>query len=319
VVRRDRTSVEQRPAPMKQQMRTMLLAAQSQALSGLAAGILAITLFALTPTTTRTLVGQFSGLDIGLIRTVGGGAFAIPLIIGFRIRAPDGRREWQLILLFSLGCFALFPSLFSIGTQKTSATHASLIMASMPLTMSAIGFLLNKRAPPLAWFAGAALALAGELVLISIADRGASPQSVITGDLLVLVSCIAFCVGAVAGSRLTARIGPWRPTFWAIAIAGAALFPLALAKNQSVLAFNISPTICAALIHIVVGANILACVAWSFALARGGIARVASLQFAQPALAMFFAAALLGESIGVGLLVCGMAILAGVIIAWRST
>jgi hypothetical protein len=66
------------------------------------------------------------------------------------------------------------------------------------------------------------------------------------------------------------------------------------------------------------GATILACVAWSFALARGGIARVAPLQFAQPVLALIFAAALLGERVSFASILCGITILAGVVIAWRN-
>jgi drug/metabolite transporter (DMT)-like permease len=283
-----------------------------------AGGILTITLFALTPTTTRVAISQVDGVDIGLIRTVGGGAIAVALILLFQIRPPNGRHQWRGLLLYSFGSFVLFPSMFSIGTKWTSAAHASLIMASMPLVTSAIGFRLDRRAPRPAWFAGAALALAGEIVLISIVRGGSAAQPTITGDLIVLVSCVSFCVGAVAGSRVAAQIGPWRPTYWALGIAGLALLPLAAIEFRTLPVSALTPVVWIALFHLTVGASLLACVAWAFALARGGIARVAPLQFAQPALALFFAAVLLGESIGPVLLACGAAILLGVAIAWQN-
>jgi drug/metabolite transporter (DMT)-like permease len=290
----------------------------SQQLFALAAGLLTITLFALTPTTTRMAIAQISGLDIGLVRTVGGGAMAIALIIVFRIRPPSGRVQWQFLALFCLGSFVLFPSLFSLGTQNTSAAHASLVMASMPLVTSSIGFMLDGRFPRPAWLCGAALALVGELVLILIMNGGLSVQATAFGDLVVLASCISFCVGAVAGSRLAARIGPWRPTFWAIGIASVALFPLAVTEIGNISRITLTPSTWVALIHLSAGASVLACITWSYALARGGIARVAPLQFAQPVLALAFAATLLKETVSLALLLCGGVILVGVVIAWRS-
>jgi drug/metabolite transporter (DMT)-like permease len=104
-----------------------------------AAGMLTITLFALTPTTTRLAISQLNGLDIALFRVVGGGVAAFILIALFRVRPPYERAQWKLLALFSTGSFILFPTLFSVGTQNTSAIHASLIMASMPLVTSSLG------------------------------------------------------------------------------------------------------------------------------------------------------------------------------------
>jgi uncharacterized membrane protein len=132
------------------------------------------------------------------------------------------------------------------------------------------------------------------------------------------VSCVSFCIGAVAGSRVAVQIGPWRPTFWAIGIASLALFPLAAFKFETLPVSTLTPAVWTALFHLTVGASMLACVAWAFALARGGIARVAPLQFAQPMLAVAFAAAILGEAISPALLICGAVILFGVAIAWQN-
>jgi len=283
-----------------------------------AAGMLTITLFALTPTTTRLAISQLSGLDIALFRVVGGGVAAFILIALFRIRRPSERAQWKLLALFSAGSFILFPTLFSVGTQNTSAIHASLIMASMPLVTSSLGFVLDQRAPRIAWLLGAALAVIGEVVLIFTANESLSAQPSIAGDLLVLLGCAAFCVGAVAGSRAARLIGPWRSTLWAIAVAGAALFPIAATHIESFSSLTFDPVIWIALFHLSMCATILACVAWSFALARGGIARVAPLQFAQPVLALIFAAALLGERVSFASILCGITILTGVVVAWRN-
>jgi drug/metabolite transporter (DMT)-like permease len=200
---------------------------QSSNVLALAVGLFTITLFALTTTTARAAIALVDGMDIGLICTVGGGGIAIVLILLFRVHPPSQRRQWYDLLLFSLGSFILFPSLFSIGTGWTSAAHASLIMASTPLVTSALGFVLDRHMPRPASLAGAALALTGEIVLIAIVEGGSTAEPTTAGDLIVFASCVSFCIGAVAGSRVAAQIGPWRPTFWAIGLASLALFPFA--------------------------------------------------------------------------------------------
>jgi drug/metabolite transporter (DMT)-like permease len=170
----------------------------------------------------------------------------------------------------------------------------------------------------MAWLVGAALAVIGEVVLIFTTNESSSGQPTIAGDLLVLLGCMAFCTGAVAGSRAARLIGPWRSTFWAIAVAGAALFPIAATDIESFSSLTFDPVVWIALFHLSMGATILACVAWSFALAHGGIARVAPLQFAQPVLALIFAAALLGERVSFGSVLCGVTTLTGVVVAWRN-
>jgi len=220
-------------------------------------------------------------------------------------------------LYFQSVALCYFPSSLGLA-QSTSATHAGLIMASMPLVTGAIGFMLDRKLPRAASLLGAALGLAGETALVLAADRGAPAQSTTVGDLVVLVSCASFCVGAVAESRLTARIGPWRPTLWAIALAGVVLLPPAMHEwsRVSIAASTLATWL--ALIHLCVGASGIACVAWPFALARGGIARVAPLQFAQPLLAVVFAAALLGEHVSPAQMLYGAVILLGLVAVWRG-
>jgi drug/metabolite transporter (DMT)-like permease/uncharacterized protein YjiS (DUF1127 family) len=290
----------------------------SKTAAALGAGVIAITLFALTPTTTRLAIVQVEGLDIGLSRTLGASMIAILLILLLRIPPPRRPAEWQGLGLFSLGCFILFPLLFSIGTQSTSAAHASLIMACMPVVTSAFGFVLDRHLPGAAWLAGAALALLGEIVLIVAAKGMPSVQPTIGGDLIVLISCVSFSLGAVAGSRTAARIGAWRATFWAIGVASIALLPVAVAQSATLSIGTLAPITWLALLHLSVGATLIACIAWPFALEQGGISRIAPLQFLQPVLALVFAAVVLGEGLGTVTLSCGVAILLGLVITWRN-
>jgi hypothetical protein len=96
----------------------------------LAAAATTIILFALTPATTLVAAAQIDGLSIGIIRTVGGGLVALPLLLVFRLRPPQRWNDWKLLILSAIGSFAGFPILFSLGSQRTSASHAALTWPS---------------------------------------------------------------------------------------------------------------------------------------------------------------------------------------------
>lgn len=291
----------------------------SESILVLVAASVTIILFALTPSTTLVAVTQIDGFSIGIVRTVGTGLVALPLLLIFRLRPPQKWDDWRLLILSALGSFAAFPVLFSLGSQRTSASHAALIMAVMPLLVGVIGMTIDRRMPRPGWFMGASMAVAGESALFAFRDGGSVEVSV-TGDALVLSGCLMFAVGVVAGARLTTRYNPWAATFWAITLAGVGLAPLAAlhVSAMPLSAIAIAPATAVALLHLTLGATILANVAWLWALARGGIARIAPLQFGQPVLALLFASLLLGEYLTLRLALAGLLIVAGIIVSYRA-
>lgn len=277
-----------------------------------------VILFALTPTTTRVAVAQVDGLTIGLLRPVAAGLAAAPLLLIFRLRPPTRAADWGLLIVSALANFAAFPVFFSLGQQMTSATHASLIMAVMPLFIGILGMIIDGRLPRLGWFTGAAMAVVGEAALVAMHDGGPSVEATLTGDMIVLLSCILFAVGIVAGARLSTRLNLWASTFWAITIASLTLVPVAVLRTRSLAWSSLAEETWIALGHVTVGATILANIAWLWALSRGGIVRVAPLQFAQPVLAVAFACLLLREHLSPFLLLIGALIVIGIVIAYRG-
>jgi drug/metabolite transporter (DMT)-like permease len=288
-----------------------------QALLVFAAATLTIVLFALVPVTTRIATSQLDGSLVGTFRTVGAGILVVPILLLARLRPPSDRSGWLLLGPSAFGAFIGFPLLFSMGTQRTSACHASLIMAAIPLFTGLIGSAAKSCLPRLRWVIGAGIALGGETVLISGASNSATgtvPSSVL-GDLLVLASCLSVATGFVAGAHLTQKIGTFAATFWAIALASIALAPFEAMAASRVPWTDLAPQCWAALLHLTVGAGVIGFVAWFWALARGDIARVSVLQFFQPVVALIFAGVILSERLTLPLLLAAATILAGVAIA----
>jgi drug/metabolite transporter (DMT)-like permease len=279
---------------------------------------LAIVLFALSPVTARVSVGLLDGVNLGLIRVVGTGILALPVLVICRLKPPERLQDWGLLAVSSLGTFAAFPLLFAVGSQNTSAAHVSLIMASMPLFTGLVAATFDARFPGRAWFLGAAMAMAGEVLMVLTKHPSKATGSV-SGDLVVLAGCILCASGSAAGARLTARTGTWSATFWATALAGLGLAPFAVFKLSGGAAWRpIELLTWAAIAHFTIVAGLLAFVAWFWALARGGAVRIAPLQFGQPVLALLFASVLLREQLTPQLIFSAALILGGIVISYQS-
>lgn len=284
------------------------------------AACFAVILFALVPATTRIATAQLSGLSIGLIRTVGAALLGFPLLFILRLPMPRRPKDWSLLLLYAFGNFAGFPILFGIGVQHTSGSHAALIMAAMPLFVGLLGMVLERRLPRSSWFIGAVIAIGGEAILVCMGNASRSTGASVLGDTIVFAACTLSAVGVVAGARLGSRISPWAATLWAIVIAGSALAPWALLRLlESPHAYqHLTGVTWAAVLQITLGAAVIANVSWLWAVSRGGLVRVAPIQFAQPVCALFFASALLNEHPSPALLLAAVSIVIGTVTACRG-
>ena len=284
------------------------------------AACFAVVLFALVPASTRIAGLQVDGLSIGLIRAVGAGLLTAPLLIIFRLRPPSNMKDLGLLLVYGFGNFAGFPILFSLGIQRTSGTHAALIMATMPLLVGIIGIVLDRRLPRWSWFLGMAIAVMGEAALVSLRNLGTPAGTTFVGDTIVFAGCALSAIGLAAGARLGSRINPLVGAFWAMTIAAVGLAPFAvvhaLAAPYSYL--DLTAMTWTAIVQITLGAAVLANIALVWALSKGGLVRVAPVQFAQPVCALFFASALLNERLTPSLLIVAGAIILGIVTASRG-
>lgn len=283
----------------------------------LALALFPIILFAFTPVAIRVLVGEFDPLMAGLVRTSGAIVVTLPLALALRFRLPRDRHGWVLLMLSATLTFAAFPVLFALGGQYTSASHAALIMAATPIVTGLGAAVVGRRAPRRTWWLGSAIAFAGEGALVLARGTGGAGSGRLAGDLLILAAVFGSGTGYVAGARLAGRIGVWPATIWSINFAGVAQLPFVALRWPHAQWQALDAAGWAALLHLTFGVTVIALVSWLWALERGGIARVAVLQFAQPVIAVSLAVVLLHEPITPSLLLAATPIVAGVVIARR--
>ena len=188
-----------------------------------------------------------------------------------------------------------FPVFFTYGLQLTTASHAALILALSPVSTGLIAALLEHHRLSVRWIAGTAVALAGAvaLVVFRLGLQGASES--VVGDVLVLCALVWSTVGYVVGARASRTYGSWSITVWGILVSGVVVLPAfaLLAPRMSWAAVASGEWI--ALGYLAVMVSIAAYVAWYWALAAGGIARVGLAEFTQPVVTVALALVMLRE------------------------
>jgi drug/metabolite transporter (DMT)-like permease len=286
------------------------------AIAPLAVAGLVIVLWGATPVVTKLATNGIDGLTVGVTRTLLGGMVAAPLALAMRLRLPRGRAQWGFFLAAAIPGYVIFPVLFSIAQRETSAQHASLLLALLPLFTGLIATGLERRLPRARWFLGAAIAIVGECLLVFWRGSVATGGATLIGDALVLTAGVTATIGYVSGARLS-QLGysVWGTTFWGVAIAAVILAPSApfIGLGQAWHTGGIVSW--SAVLFLAYMTTIVGYAGWYWSLGAGGIARIALLQFSQPVSGLILAVFLLGEPLTLSLLMAAVLVLAGVFIA----
>ena len=284
----------------------------------LAAGTFAVILWGATPVVTKFAVNGVEPLSVALLRTLIAAIIALPMIFWAKLLPPESVSGRIFLLVSALGGFVVFPVLFTLGVERTSATHAALILALLPILTGAIAKGLERRWPAKTWWTGSAIAFLGTLLLVALRHEEGGEGDALAGDIMILISCLGASAGYVAGARAGQEAGTWPVTFWGLLIGGLVLLPFVpLGLNLEDLP-ALPADLWLAVLYLALASSIVAYAAWYWALGRGDTAQVGQLQFAQPLVGLALAALLLSESLTWGLLVAAAMILCGVFIVQRG-
>jgi len=269
-----------------------------------------------TPVATRIATDELEPLVVAMLRTVLAGAIAVPLLVGMGVGPPASGKARLLLAVSAIAGFVFFPVVYTVGQERTSAMHGVGILAGLPVFTGLYAAAVARRLPGRWWVAGCALALVGEGVIVAVRARGGGGDASLLGDLLVLTAALVVSSGYVAGAMLVPRgLSSAATTYWGVTIGAVTLLPLGVVM----LAVDGFPHAGAeewgAVVWLAVVTSILGYVGWYWALAHGGIARIAPLQFLQPLSGLVLAAIVLDERLTWPLALGAGAVIAGVAIA----
>lgn len=253
----------------------------------------------------RLAVGSVPPLTLNFLRWSLAALLLLPW--GWHVlRQPRAiAQRWRHLLVVGLLGVGAYNALQYLALVTSTPINVTLIAASMPVWMLAVGALFYGVHPTRRQLLGAALSLAGVALVIARGDV-ATLLSVrfVAGDLYVLVAVIAwaFYSWLLAQPPQSMRAPERPPWDWAEFLLIQIGFGLigAGAASASEFALGAAPVhwnvwVMAALLYVAVGPSIIAYRCWGLGVTRGGPALAAFFSNLTPVFAAVISAAVLGE------------------------
>jgi drug/metabolite transporter (DMT)-like permease len=253
-------------------------------------------------------------------------ACAILLPFARRILAQprDLVARWRYFAAIGFIGIACYNAFQYYALRTSSPVNVTLIGSSMPLWMLLVGIVGYRVRPNWRQMAGAALSIAGVLVVLSRGSAAALLSlRIVAGDAFMLVAAFAWSVYSWMLARPPASMRGERRPSWNAAqfLAAQLLFGAAWAGLAAAVEWSFAPhygpftpAIAAALLFVATGPALIAYFAWGAGVARVGPTIAALFSNLTPLFAALLSAAILGESprwyhvVAFGLIAGGIAV-----------
>lgn len=280
--------------------------------SGLLLALLGVLGFSFSLPWTVWALESFAPILTATGRAVIAGGVAIVILLIRRVSWPD--RSLMRPLVFTMaGAVFGWPILIALALERTTAAHAAVIAAIMPLVTAVFAVLrTGERVARQFWFA----AVAGTVALVVFALlRGGGEGGNVIADLLIVGAVLASSWCYVEGASLTKVMPGWQVISWVVVLALPITVPLTviLAMTGGVTTPVTTQAwigmACLGLVSVY-----FAFFAWYKGLSMAGVARGAQTQQMQAPLTLLWSALLLGETVTWAMVAAALAIVGCV--AW---
>lgn len=239
--------------------------------------------------------GIFAPLAFNSARILLAVAVLWAIFLGRRIPLPSQRDMLRMLLLGMLGN-GLYQILWVEGMALTRASDAALLVAASPAFIEIIGWVRGHERAGVRGISGIALSLLGIGLVVLGTANGATRQSTLPGNALILGSVLCWSFYSVFLKPLTERVDGL--TLSAVTMTGG-LIPILIvaAPSLSATRWSAVPTIgWAAVAYSGLIALVVGYLCWYRGVRVLGATRTAMYSNLQPLVAMLAAWALLGET-----------------------
>jgi drug/metabolite transporter (DMT)-like permease len=227
-------------------------------------------------------------------------------------------RKKDIVPLAVSGFFGVTVYFFfeSRGIRLTSASHASLIIAVIPvITVLAEAALFRTRVPVRA-VVGIVLSVVGVVFVVGRPGAGDAGAVSIVGDLFMFGACLSWVVYIILSKNLHERLSEIAITAYQSVFGTAFLIPLALLEMRQWVPITLAAGI--NLAYLAVFCSALSNFLYVFSLSRLGPIAVSPYVNLIPVVGVLGGVVLLGETIVLSQILGGVVILAGVILVSRG-
>jgi len=228
-------------------------------------------------------------------------------------REPSTRLEKKnVVSLLLSGLFGVTVYFFfeSRGIKLTSASHASLIIAVIPVLTILAELVFFRTRVSLMGAAGIVLSVIGVYLVVRDPDADIFSGS-LAGDLLMFGACVSWVVYMMVSKNLHKRLSDLAITAYQSLFGTAFLVPLALMEYRQWV--PLTPAAVLNLLYLAVFSSAVGNFLYMYALSRLGPIVVSPYVNLIPVVGVLGGVAILGESISVPQIVGGVVIVAGVL------
>ena len=183
----------------------------------------------------------------------------------------------------------------SAGLQFTSASSASMIIAGIPGVVALLaGFFLKERLSTRQW-AGVLLSIAGVILLAGFDDNPTYSGSSLLGNGLVILAALSASMYMIVARHLSANLSAVELTFYQVFYGMVLLAPVFFIQIAEISWDSISLPAVGALVFLIIGATLVAFLAYNFALTRIDASRAAVFLNGVPLASILVSWIILGE------------------------
>lgn len=183
-----------------------------------------ILVWGLSFSVTRSAVQQIPPLVLASLRFFLAAALLWPLTRreGIRLKPADRKLVW----LMAICGISLYFSFENYGLKMTTASHASLIIATIPLGTELVSARRSRQWPGVTTWIGALLALGGVGLLVGSDDGAAT----LAGDLVMFGAVVCWISYTFLVERMSGRYANLLVTRWIMLIGAVTLLPGAVVE-----------------------------------------------------------------------------------------
>ncbi len=232
------------------------------------------------------------------------------------LRVPG--RDIVPFILLGLTGHTVYQAIFANGVARSTPANASLLLATSPIWVAILGYILGVERISRVMFAGILLSFSGIILLVTSGGTVDLGSSLLFGNILLLGCAILWSVYTTASKPLLGRHSPLKLTAWSMLAGTIPLVLIGIPDLQRQDWAAVPPLAWGALLYSAVLAVTVGYTLWYSSVQRVGNARTAIFSNLTPIVATLFAWVTLGDAFTPLQLVGAVIVLVGLFVTRRG-
>jgi drug/metabolite transporter (DMT)-like permease len=278
--------------------------------AGIIAGVVSSALGGMAAAVTRTIIGASDPVTLSVFRFGLGFLILLPVALALRSQWPRGR-DWIGVAALGVMFYGVFFVVYAEALVYTTAARGSLAVSTLPVLTMVLAALMGREPFTARKTLGVFVAMAGVAIALAAGLVDAPPEAW-RGDLIMTAGMLSMALYNVLSRPFMARSSPLGYATAGMAFGSGlnALIAWQAGGFEAVRAFE-APQWAGAL-YLGAFAGALGFYLWVFALERATPTRVANTITVSPIAAALLGSVLLGERVGMSLVVGIAAVALGI-------